>query len=346
MSFNITLQPSGHEFEAKEGESLLDAGLNHGLSLPYGCRNGACGACKGRLISGEVNYGDRNTSCLSDDDKAAGTVLCCQAQPTGDVVVQVKEISSTAEIKPKIMPARVIKLEKLSHDVMQLELKLPESQRMQFLAGQYIEILLKGGKRRAFSIANAPHQDDVILLQIRHVPDGYFSGHVFDEMKENALIRIEGPFGGFYLQEESERPVILVGGGTGYAPLNGMLEHAHSLEMKNDFHLFCGVRAKRDVYMQTQTDSLTERMPKLNVTTVLSDPEASDDWQGETGYVHEAVLKQFNDLSGFDIYMSGPPVMVNAAKEAFLKQGANEDQMYSDAFEFSSETQQAIDESK
>lgn len=340
MSFKISLQPSGHEFDIKEDESILDASLNHGLSLPYGCRNGACGACAGQLISGQVDYAERNTSCLSDEDKSNGKVLCCQAHAVGDVVVNIKEISSSAEIKPKIMPARVSKLEKLSHDVMQLELKLPESQRMQFLAGQYIEVLLKGGKRRAFSIANAPHQDDVIVLQIRHVPGGYFSSHVFDEMKEKALLRIEGPFGAFYLDEDSQRPVIMIGGGTGYAPLNGMLEHAHSLELKNQFHLFCGVRAKRDIYMQQQAQALTSKMPNLEYTEVLSDAESSDDWQGQTGFVHEAVLKQFDDLSDFDIYMSGPPPMVNAAKQAFLKQGAKQQQIFSDAFEYSADAQE------
>lgn len=342
MSFKITLQPSGHEFEIEEGQSILDAALNHGFSLPYGCRNGACGSCAGQLVSGDVDYGDRNTSCLNDEDKAAGKVLCCQAHAKADMVINVKEISSNAEIKPKIMPARVNKLSQLSHDVMQLELKLPESQRMQFLAGQYIEVLLKGGKRRAFSIANAPHQDEFIVLQIRHVPGGYFSGHVFDEMKEKALLRIEGPFGGFILNEESERPIIMIGGGTGFAPLNGMLEHAHSLEMKNKIYLFNGVRAKRDIYMQPMIDALQAKMPDLESTIVLSDPEADDNWTGETGFVHEAVLKQFDDLSGFDIYMSGPPPMVNAAKDAFLKQGAKEDHMYSDAFEYSADAQQAI----
>lgn len=341
MSFNVKLQPSGHAFEIAEDESILDAALKHGLSLPYGCRNGACGSCAGQLVSGAVDYGDRNTSSLKEGDKEAGKVLCCQARALGDVEIKVKEITSTADIKPKIMPARVIKLTQLSHDVMQLELKLPESQRMQFLAGQYIEILLKEGKRRAFSIANPPHQDDVIVLQIRHVPDGYFSSHVFDEMKEKALLRIEGPFGGFYLREDSERPVILIGGGTGYAPLNGMLEHAHSLGMKNEFHLFVGVRAMRDIYMQQQVDALLAKMPNLKFTVVLSDPEDGDDWQGATGFVHETVLKQFADLSGYDIYMSGPPPMVNAAKDAFVKQGGVEEQMYSDAFEYSADAQQA-----
>jgi len=343
MSFKLTLQPSGHEFRIAEDQSVLDAALNHGLSLPYGCRNGACGSCAGQLVSGEVDYGDRNTSCLSDEDKVAGKVLCCQAYVAADTVINVKEISSNAEIKPKIMPARVNKLTKLSHDVMQLELKLPESQRMQFLAGQYIEVLLKGGKRRAFSIANAPHQDEFIILQIRHVPDGYFSGHVFEEMKEKALLRIEGPFGGFSLNEESDRPIIMIGGGTGYAPLNGMLEHAHSLEMKNDIHLFNGVRAKRDVYMQDQINALQEKMLNLKSTVVLSDPEDADDWQGATGFVHEEVLKQFDDLSGFDIYMSGPPPMVNAAKAAFMEKGATEDHMYSDAFEYSADAQKAME---
>jgi len=343
MSFKLTLQPSGHEIRIAEDQSVLDAALNHGLSLPYGCRNGACGSCAGQLVSGEVDYGDRNTSCLSDEDKAAGKVLCCQARLTDDTVINIKEITSNAEIKPKLMPARVNKLEKLSHDVMQLELKLPESQRMQFLAGQYIEVLLKGGKRRAFSIANAPHQDEFIILQIRHVPDGYFSGHVFDEMKEKALLRIEGPFGGFCLNEESDRPIIMIGGGTGYAPLNGMLEHAHSLEMKNEIHLFNGVRAKRDIYMQDQINKLQEKMPNLKSAIVLSDPDVADNWDGAMGFVHEEVVKQFDDLSGFDIYMSGPPPMVNAAKEAFIKQGASEDHMYSDAFEYSADAQKAME---
>lgn len=339
MSFNITLQPSGHEFEIEEGQTVLDAALGHGLSLPYGCRNGACGSCAGQIVSGDVDYGDRNISSFKEGDKESGKVLCCQAHVTADTVINIKEISSTADIKPKIMPARVLKLEKLSHDVMQLELKLPESQRMQFLAGQYVEILLKDGKRRAFSIANAPHQDEVLVLQIRHVPGGLFSTHVFEEMKEKALLRIEGPFGGFYLREENDRPIILVGGGTGYAPLNSMLEHAHSLDMKNQISLFCGVRAEQDIYMQAQVETLLNKMNNLDYTPVLSEPEDETNWQGETGFVHEVVLSKFKDLSGFDIYMSGPPPMVNAAKEAFIKQGANEDNIYSDAFEYSEDAQ-------
>lgn len=340
MIFDVNLQPSGHQFKINDDESILDAALNQGISLPYGCRNGACGSCAARLVSGTVDYGDRNHSGLSEQDQEKGVVLCCQAHATSDLEIQVQEISGTAEIKPKIMPARVVKLEKLAHDVMQLELKLPESQRMQFLAGQYIEVLLQGGKRRAFSIANAPHQDDVIVLQIRHVPDGYFSNVVFEQMKEKALLRIEGPFGSFFLREDSDRPIIMLGGGTGFAPLKGMLDHAIALCMKNNISLYCGVRAKRDLYMQEQVADIQKLMPQLDFHPVLSEPDAADNWQGETGFVHEAVMRQFDDLSGFDIYISGPPPMVNAAKNEFSKKGALLEHMFSDSFEYSADAKQ------
>lgn len=341
MTFKVLVQPSGHEFTLDANESLLDAALNQGLNLPYGCRNGACGSCVAQLLSGEVDYGDRAVLGLSDSDREAGKILCCQAHAASDLEIKAREINSTLDIKPRIIPARVVELNPLSHDVMQMKLKLPESQRMQFMAGQYIEFLLKDGKRRAFSIANAPHEDEFIELHIRHVPGGYFSSHVFDEMKEKALVRIEGPFGGFYLREESDRPIILMGGGTGYAPLRGMLEHAMALKMKNPIHLFCGVRAKRDLYMQQEVATLQQQYPQLKFTPVLSEPQTEDSWQGATGYVHEAVIAEYNDLSAFDIYMSGPPPMVNAAQQAFMQHGANEDQLYSDAFEYSADAQQA-----
>jgi len=210
------------------------------------------------------------------------------------------------------------------------------------MAGQYLEILLKDGKRRAFSIANAPHDDACIELHIRHVPDGHFGDFVFDGLKEKDLLRIEGPLGSYFLREDSNRPVILVGGGTGFAPLKGMLEHAFYIDMERPVHLFCGARAKRDLYMDEMVQQWLTQYPNLKYTPVLSAPEDDDAWQGETGFVHESVVSHYSDLSGYDVYLSGPPPMVKAGMDLFYDNGLPETQIYSDSFEYSDDALKAM----
>ena len=233
-------------------------------------------------------------------------------------------------------------MELLTHDVMKLLLKLPETERLQFMAGQYIEILLKDGKRRAFSIANAPHDDEYIELQIRHVPDGEFGDFVFDGLKEKTLLRIQGPMGSYFLREDSERPVIFMGGGTGFAPLKGMLEHVFHTGSKRQIHLFCGVRSKQDLYMDEMVQSWLQQHPNLKYTPVLSAPAADDNWQGETGFVHECVVKHYPDLSDYDVYLSGPPPMVKAGMDLFYEKGLPETQIFSDSFEYSDDALKAM----
>jgi len=249
MSYRVSVPSSGHEFTIEENETVLDAALRQGIGLPYGCRNGACGKCAGDLVSGAVKYKEGVLKAGAKDLHEQGKALFCQALACSDLEISVTEITESQDIEIKTLPCRVEHMELLTHDIMKIELKLPETERMQFLAGQYLEIILKDGKRRAFSIANAPHDDDLIELHIRHVPDGHFGDFVFQEMKEKTLLKIEGPLGSYYLREESGRPIILVGGGTGFAPLKGMLEHAFKIGLKVPIHLFCGVRAKRDLYM-------------------------------------------------------------------------------------------------
>jgi CDP-4-dehydro-6-deoxyglucose reductase len=217
---------------------------------------------------------------------------------------------------------------------MRLRLKLPDSERMQFLAGQYIEILLKDGRRRAFSIANAPHDDAYIELHIRLVPGGEFTHQVFEALKPKAMLRIEGPLGSHFLREDSSRPVILMGGGTGFAPLKGMLEHAFHSGIERPLHLFWGVRARRDLYMQALIQAWLTQYPNFHYTPVLSEPAADDQWDGETGLVMDSVARAYPDLSGHDVYMSGPPAMCDAARERFLTLGLPLEQMFSDAFDF------------
>jgi len=341
MSFRVSVPATGHEFSADDGESVLAAALRSGIGLPYGCRNGACGKCAGELLSGEVRYANELRAAALEQ-AGSGKTLFCQALPLSDIEIRVREITAGRDIEVKTLPCRVESMQLLTHDIMRLRLKLPETERLQFLAGQYIEFLLKDGKRRAFSIANAPHDDAFIELHIRHVPDGQFGDYVFDGMKVKELLRIEGPLGSYYLREDSPRPVILVGGGTGFAPLKGMLEHAFHVGFERPIHLFCGVRAYRDLYMDELASAWAKQHTNLVYTPVLSEPMKDDDWQGKTGYVHEAIVEQYPDLSGFDVYMSGPPPMIRAGMEVFYAHGLPQSQIYSDSFEYSDDALKAM----
>lgn len=337
MGFKIVISPAGKMFEAEEGESVLDAALRHGVNLSYGCRNAVCGACKGKLLEGEISYEDLEPAALSDAEKAAGMILFCGAEPRSDLRIAVDEVASSEEIKVEQYPVRVVRLDKLAPDVMRVYLKLPAASRMQFLAGQYIDILLRDGRRRSFSLANAPHNDELIELHIRYVDGGEFTDHVFRDMQEKEMLRIEGPLGGFFLREESPRPIIFVAGGTGFAPIKGIIEHAIAEQISRPMYLYWGARAKVDLYQDDLPQSWVEQ-GVLNYIPVLSEASEADEWQGRDGYVHQAVLNDFADLSGYDVYAGGPPVMVAAAREAFVAQGLSEENFFYDAFEFAKDS--------
>lgn len=341
MSFTVKVPATGHEFTCNEGETILEAALREGIGLPYGCRNGACGKCSGKVLKGEITY-QKELRMHAKAEVDAGKAIFCQACAQSDLELEVQEITRSADLEVKTLPCRVEKMTLLTHDVMELKLKLPESERLQYLAGQYIEFLLKDGKRRAFSIANAPHDDEYIELQIRHVPDGHFGDYIFEEMKEKTLLRMEGPLGSYYLREDSDRPVILMGGGTGYAPLKAMLEHAFHTGMKRPMHLYCGTRALRDLYMHEQASQWADQYDNLTYTPVLSDPDDEDNWSGATGFVHEKVVQDHPDLSGYDVYMSGPPPMIKAGMDLFYEKGLPESQIFSDSFEYSDDALKAM----
>jgi CDP-4-dehydro-6-deoxyglucose reductase len=345
MTYTVTVQPAGHTFQTEADEAILEAGLRQGIALPYGCRGGACGACAATIASGEVHYPVRMPKGLSTADQANGKALLCMAYATSDLTLEMPNVGAASDLEVKILPVRVEKMRKLADDVMELTLKLPESERLRFFAGQYIDILLKDGKRRGFSLANAPSDDRYLELHIRHVPGGQFTGHVFNEMQEKAILRIEGPLGSFYLRESS-RPLILMGGGTGFAPLKGMLEQLMTQGLDQPVHLYWGVRAKADLYMDSVVRTWVSRHPQLTYVPVLSDPQPEDQWEGRTGWVHAAVAADFSDFAGYDVYLSGPPPMVQAAKTAFLAQGLPEAQLFYDAFDYSPDTLKAMQESQ
>lgn len=342
MSHQVTLQSSGKTFAVAKDETVLSAAIEAGYNLPYGCRNGACGACKGKLVSGEVAYGDHQETALTETEKQAGHALFCCAKPLTDLVIDCREVTALNGIKPRIMPARVEKMEKLSPDVMALYLKLPSNERLQFMAGQYVEFLLKDGKRRAFSLANAPHDDALLEIHMRLVAGGQFTQYVFSEMHEKAILRFEGPFGSFYLREDSDRPLIFVAGGTGFAPIKGIIEHAIHHHHQREIIIYWGARTRADLYMHDLPTQWQEQYPHITYIPVLSEPLPEDNWQGRTGLVHVAVMEDYEALNDYQVYCCGAPQMVDIAHLAFQAHGLPPEEFFSDSFTFANPPPKAI----
>jgi CDP-4-dehydro-6-deoxyglucose reductase len=324
----VKIQPSGHQFDVAEGESVLSAALRQELVLPYGCRNGACGTCKGKIVEGEVDYGVYQKKALTEDEKAQGKALFCQARPLTDLVIEARTIGAAKDIPIKTLPCRVQKMERLADDVMVLHLKLPANERLQFLAGQYIEFLLRDGSRRSFSMGNAPHDDELIQLHVRRVAGGQFTDHVFGKMKERDILRLEGPLGTFFLREDSAKPIVFVASGTGFAPIKSIIEHALHKGVARPMVLYWGGRRPKDLYMA----ALPQQWP-IEYVPVVSDALPEDQWTGRTGFVHRAVMEDFPDLSAHQVYACGVPVMVDAAKRDFTQQcKLPEDEFFADSF--------------
>jgi CDP-4-dehydro-6-deoxyglucose reductase, E3 len=332
MTHTVTVQPSGHIFQVLPDETVLEAAIRNNINLPYGCRNGACGSCKGKIVSGKVDYGDYQAGTLTDEEKRQGKALFCCATPLTELTVACREIGAMHDIAIRKLPCRVQKIDRPAKDVTVLSLKLPANERLQFLAGQYIDILMQDGKRRSFSLANAPHDDEFLQLHIRNY-SGSFSTFVFNELKEKAILRFEGPLGSFFLREDSDKPMIFMAGGTGFAPIKGILEHAFYKENEREMVLYWGARAREDLYMAELADKWQHEHKNFTFIPVLSDPLESDKWQGRTGFVHQAILDDFDNLSGYQVYACGAPVMVEAGHRAFTQtRKLPEDEFYSDPF--------------
>jgi CDP-4-dehydro-6-deoxyglucose reductase len=335
MSYQITVQPSGRQFAAEPDETLLDAALRQGLTLPYGCKDGACGACKGKVVEGAVDHGKAQPHALKDDEKAAGLTLYCCAKAQSDLVIECKQVGSTRDIPVKTLPGRIEKLEKLAPDVVELHLRLPASERLQFWAGQYIDIQMKDGRKRSFSLANAPHDDAVLQLHIRHVPGGAFTEQVFSTMKLRDILRFNGPHGSFYLREDSAKPVILLAGGTGFAPIKAIVEHAIAENCQRPLHIYWGAKARVDLYQHPLPERWAAEHAHISYVPVLSEPAPDDGWAGRTGFVHHAVVADFPDLSGYQVYASGSPAMIDNAKRDLVERcGLPAEEFFADAFTF------------
>ena len=332
MPFTVTIRPSGHQFALDSDETVLAGALREGFILPYGCRNGACGSCKGRLLDGHIDYGDYQSSALSEQERANGLALFCRARALSDVTIECREVSAVKDIQIRKMPCRIQKMERLAPDVMVLRLRLPQNERLQYLAGQYLDIQMRDGQRRSFSMANAPHKDELLELHIRNY-GGVFSRLVFEQMKERDILRFEGPFGTFFLHEDSPKPIVLLASGTGFAPIKAIIEHAFHAGITRPMTLYWGGRVRADLYLNDLAEQWPHEQRGFKYVPVLSEARPGDQWEGRTGFVHRAVMQDLPDLSQFQVYACGNPLMVDAARKDFIGScGLPPEEFISDSF--------------
>ena len=315
--FSVVVQPSGRTFDVATGEAVLAAGIRQGIGLPYGCKDGACGSCKCRLVSGTVTHGTHQLKALSLEEEAAGFVLTCCAQAQSDLVLESRQVTELGALPIKKMPTRVISLTKKSDDVIVLQLQLPANDSFAYRAGQYVEFMLRDGARRSYSMASAPSLGPSMELHIRHMPGGKFTDHVFGAMKEKEILRFEGPFGSFFLREDSDKPIILLASGTGFAPIKALIEHMQHLGTERNVTLYWGGRRPADLYMQDWIAAQLQTMPHLRYIPVVSDATVEDQWTGRNGFVHRAVLEDFPNLSGHQVYACGAPIVIESARRDF-----------------------------
>jgi CDP-4-dehydro-6-deoxyglucose reductase len=331
--FSVTVEPSGRSFSVEPDEAVLPAGIRQGIGLPYGCKDGACGSCKCKMLSGSVVHRPHQEKALSAEEAAAGFILTCCAVPQTDLLLESRQVTEAGALPIKKMPVRVASLEKKSADVVLMKLQLPANDTFLFRAGQYIEFLLRDGSRRSYSMASAPAEGAQVELHIRHMPGGKFTDLVFGTMKEKDILRIEGPYGSFFLREDSDAPIILLASGTGFAPIKALLEHMQQHGITRTSTLYWGGRRPSDLYMDTWVQAFAQANPWFSYVPVVSDALPEDAWAGRTGFVHKAVLQDHADLSAHQVYACGAPIVVDSARKEFCAQAQlSEDNFFADAF--------------
>jgi CDP-4-dehydro-6-deoxyglucose reductase len=332
-AFQVAVQPSGRSFGVNAGEPILAAAIRQGIGMPYGCKDGACGSCKCKKLEGTVVHGPHQRKALSEEEEAAGFVLTCCGVPHSDVVLESRQVTDESAFPVRKMPARVLSLEKKSPDVMVIRLQLPANDALRYHAGQYIEFILRDGSRRSYSMANAPHIGPAVELHVRHMPGGKFTDHVFTAMKEKEILRVEGPFGSFYLREDSDKPVILLASGTGFAPIKAVIEHMQHKGIARQATLYWGGRRPADLYLDDWVRAKLAEMPNLKYVPVISNALPEDNWTGRTGFVHRAVMEDYPDLSSHQVYACGAPIVVDSARADYAARAslASED-FFADSF--------------
>ncbi|MEY4592457.1 MAG: hypothetical protein RIR18_1352 [Pseudomonadota bacterium] len=338
MTFQITVQPSGANFDCAEDETLLAAALRQGLTMPHGCKDGVCGVCKGKVLEGGFEHSAKAVS-LSSEELAAGIALYCCATPKSNMAIECRQLSRLGDFPVKTLPSRIETLAKVAGDVIEMLLRLPATEIFRFLPGQYIDFLLKDGKRRSYSLANAPREDNMLELHIRKVEGGLFTTQVFETLKVKDILRFEGPHGGFFLREDSDKPIILLASGTGFAPIKAIVEDCLNKGLTRPMTIYWGCRKPEDLYMNELPVRWASEHSHIRYVPVMSDAGPAEGWRGRTGFVHQAVMADYADLSGHEVYACGAPVMIDAARKDFVGQcNLPEDFFFADAFTFAVNT--------
>ena len=336
MSYTVTVIPANRSFTVESDEPILAAAIRQGVGLPYGCRDGACGSCKSKLIEGRVIHGVHQHKALSLAEEEAGYILTCCGVPQSDCVVEARSVPGAGEFPILKLPSRVISIERVTPDVAILKLQLPANQNLQYRAGQYVEFILRDGARRSYSMANAPQHlgsPPAIELHLRHMPGGKFTDHVFSAMKDKDILRMEGPFGSFFLREDSDKPIVLLASGTGFAPIKAVIGLMQHKAITRPTVLYWGGRRPQDLYMHRWCEQLTTTMPTLRYVPVVSDALPEDHWSGRVGFVHRAVMADFPDLSAHQVYACGAPIVIDSAQRDFVVGcGLPADEFYADSF--------------
>lgn len=345
MTFTVTVQPADRRFEVERDEAILSAAIRVGVGMPYGCKDGACGSCKSRLIEGRVIHGAHQQKALSVVEEEAGLILPCCATPQTDCIVEARTVPGAGEFPVLKMPSRVISIDRPAPDVAILRLQLPASQTLRYRAGQYVEFILRDGARRSYSMANAPSRlgdPPAIELHVRHMPGGRFTDHAFGAMKEKEILRMEGPFGSFFLRDASDKPIVLLAAGTGFAPIKAMLEQMKADGCTRPTLLYWGCRSRTDLYLDRWIVETLDEMPQLRYVPVLSEPKPEDAWTGRTGLVHRAVMDDLPDLLCHQVYACGAPIMVESAQRDFVQLCAlPPEEFFADSFTSEADKHQA-----
>lgn len=334
----VSLTNLQRRFAVAAGQTLLDAALDAGINLPHSCKSGSCGSCRARLVDGDVYYPDGRPLGIAASEEAEGLVLLCRARARGDVAIEVCAPQPRDEVLIKRLPCRIERSEELSQDVHALYLRLPAAEPIAFQPGQYLDIMLPGGRRRSFSIASPPHDAALLELHVRRVPGGELTEGLCTPEARGRLLTIEAPLGHFTYQAPDPlaagdaAPMLLVGGGTGLAPLKSMIRHVLENSLGREMILYWGVRGERDLYAHRWLEECSARAANFRYTPVLSEP--SERWGGRRGLVHEAVLADLDDLSRHDVYASGPPAMIEAVRREFALRGVAAERLRFDSFDY------------
>lgn len=332
--YSVHIKPKGYTILVREGETILEAALRQGYEFPHSCRNAVCGTCKGRLLEGQVSYDNKIIFALTEEERESGYALFCSAEPLTDCVIYMDDVIGPAEFPIRKIKCKVLQCKELSGHIYQVLLEQPADEPLQYKAGQYIEILHRDMSPKPFSIANAPVDGNFIELHFRHTGDNPFTEQVLANINNESVLHIAGPYGTCIYREEPQFPIILLAGGTGFAPFKALIEESMAKGLTRPIHLYWGVRHPEDLYMHDLIMRWVKNVTHFHYTPVLSEKISHAGWQGKVGLVHEKVLADHKSLENFQVYASGPPEMVYAAQKAFLAKGLKNAYFYSDIFDY------------